>query len=240
VRGATRLLVDCGIYQGVKNLRLRNWAPLPVRPAELDAVVLTHAHIDHSGYLPRLVAGGFRGRVYASPPTIALARILLPDAGRLQEDDAAYANKKGFTKHHPALPLFSEADAKVALEHFEPLEFGKKQKVGDFEVELSAAGHILGAASVSVSHHSRSLLFSGDLGRDDDMLMQPPAHPVSPDWIVVESTYGNRIHAPLDPVAEVAEIMTRTFRRGGTLLTPPDSVSNLPLSRIRMRESQRS
>jgi metallo-beta-lactamase family protein len=222
--GPTRLLVDCGLYQGVKNLRLRNWAPLPIRPAELDAVVLTHAHIDHSGYLPKLVADGFRGRVYASPPTAELARILLPDAGHLQEEDAAYANKRGFSKHRPALPLFGEAEARIALEHLEPLDLGEKRRIGDVEISLSTAGHILGAASVRVSHRSQSVLFSGDLGRDDDLLMRPPARPDSPDWIVVESTYGNRLHAPLDPVERVAEIMKRTFGRGGTLLIPAFAV----------------
>lgn len=222
--GATRILVDCGLYQGVKNLRLRNWATLPIRPSELDAVVLTHAHIDHSGYLPKLIADGFRGRVYASPPTVALAHIMLPDAGRLQEEDAAYANKKGFSKHRPALPLFGEADALAALDHLEPLEFGERLQIGELEIALSPAGHILGAASVSVLHRSRSLLFSGDLGRDNDLLMHPPEHPDSPDWIVVESTYGNRLHEPLDPIEEVAAIMKRTFGRGGTLLIPSFAV----------------
>jgi metallo-beta-lactamase family protein len=222
--GATRILVDCGLYQGVKNLRLRNWARLPIRPAELEAAVLTHAHIDHSGYLPKLVADGFRGRVYASPPTVELAGILLPDAGHLQEEDAAYANKRGVSRHRPALPLFDEVAGRVALDHLEPLEFGKKQRIGELEVELSSAGHILGAASVAVSHRGRSLLFSGDLGRNDDLLMRPPEPPGSPDWIVVESTYGDRLHAAFDPFEQVAEIMKRTFGRGGTVLIPSFAV----------------
>ncbi len=221
---ATRILIDCGLYQGVKNLRLRNWAPLPIEPDKIDAVVLTHAHIDHSGYLPKFVVDGFSGPVYASPPTAALARILLPDSGRLHEEDAAYANRKGFSKHRLALPLFSEADAYAALEHLEPLNFGKKHRIGDFEVSLSPAGHILGAASVTVTHASKSLLFSGDLGREDDLLMLPPDRPGSPDWIVIESTYGNRLHSPLDPFEQVAEIMKRTFQRGGTLLIPSFAV----------------
>jgi metallo-beta-lactamase family protein len=222
--GGTRILVDCGLYQGVKKLRLRNWAELPIRPAEIEAVVLSHAHIDHSGYLPKLVADGFRGRVFASPPTVELAGILLPDAGHLQEEDAAYANRKGVSKHRPALPLFDEAAARVALDHLEPLEFGEKQRIGELEIQLSSAGHILGAASVGVSHRGRSLLFSGDLGRDDDLLMRPPAGPGSPDWIVVESTYGDRLHPALDPLEEVAAVMKRTFARGGTLLIPSFAV----------------
>lgn len=222
--GRTRILVDCGLYQGVKNLRLRNWAPLSIRPSELDAVVLTHAHIDHSGYLPKLVTDGFRGRIHASPPTVALAQILLPDAGHLQEEDAAFANRKGFSKHRPALPLFSEADAYAALRQLEPLDFGTRLRIGDLEVSLSPAGHILGAASTSVFHDGRSLLFSGDLGRDDDLLMRPPEPPDSPDWIVVESTYGDRLHEAIDPIETVAAIMKRTFARGGTLLIPSFAV----------------
>ena len=222
--GGTRVLVDCGLHQGVKALRLRNWSPLPIRPADLDAVVLTHAHIDHSGYLPKLVADGFPGRVYASPPTVELARILLPDAGHLQEEDAAYANKRGFSKHRPALPLFSEAEAHTALRQLEPLEFGEELRIGEVGIELSSAGHILGAASVTVSHESRSLLLSGDLGRAGDLLMRPPAEPGSPDWIVVESTYGDRLHREGDPVEALAEIMKRTFARGGTVLIPAFAV----------------
>ena len=220
----TRILVDCGLDQGVKNLRLRNWGFLPIRPTELDAVVLTHAHLDHSGYLPKLVADGFRGRIYASPPTIALAGILLPDAGRIQEEDARYANQRAFSKHSPALPLFGEKEAQTALRHLEPLEYGANLRVGNFELALSSAGHILGAASVRVSHGARSVLFSGDLGRDDDLLMLPPAAPPAADYVVIESTYGDRIHPPLDPIEKVADIMKRTFARGGTLLLPAFAV----------------
>jgi metallo-beta-lactamase family protein len=200
----TRILVDCGLYQGIKSLRLRNWAPLVgprangeagasrrargalIEPSSIDAVVLTHAHIDHSGYLPKLVADGFRGPVYASPPTVELAKILLPDAGHLQEEDAAYSNRRGFSKHRPALPLFDEAAARVALRQLVPLELGARKRIGDLEIRLSGAGHILGAASVTVTHAGRSLLVSGDLGRSDDLLMYPPespdtAHSGSPD-----------------------------------------------------------
>jgi metallo-beta-lactamase family protein len=221
--GAT-LLVDCGLFQGVKNLRLRNWASLPVTPGEIDAVVLTHAHLDHSGFLPRLVREGFTGPVYATPPTIDLAGILLPDAGRIHEEDADYANRKGFTRHRPALPLFDEADARASLERFVPLEVGRSRAIGPFEVRLSSAGHILGATSVSVRHRRGSVLFSGDLGREDDLLMHPPQPPGSHDVVVIESTYGDRLHPDFDPHAEVAAIMRRTFERHGILLIPSFAV----------------
>lgn len=222
--GTTRLLVDCGLYQGVKNLRRRNWAELPVEPSGIDAVVLSHAHLDHSGFVPRLVAKGFSGPVYASPPTAALLRILWPDAGRIQEEDAEYARRKRFSRHDPPRPLFTESDAFAALESVRPIPFRAPLEVGDLEVELSRAGHILGAASVGLRHRGRSLLLSGDLGRDDDLLMPPPERPDVADWVVVESTYGNRVHDRRDPFEAVAEIMRRTFERGGTLLIPSFAV----------------
>lgn len=218
------LLVDCGLFQGVKNLRRRNWAPLPVEPASIDAVVLTHAHLDHSGYLPRLVKEGFRGPIHATPASAALLGILLPDAGRIQEEDADYANRKGFSKHHPALPLFDEQDAHDALEQIAPLELGRSLSIGPFTVSLSPAGHILGASSASVQHARGSVLFSGDLGRDDDLLMHPPAPPAPHDVVVIESTYGDRRHPAFDPLEEVAAIMRRTFERNGTLLIPSFAV----------------
>jgi len=219
-----RLLLDCGLYQGVKTLRQRNWARLPIAPSEIDAVVLTHAHIDHSGYLPKFVADGFAGHVHASPPTIALARILLPDAGRLQEEDAAYSNRRKISKHHPALPLFDEEAARRALQSLQPLHYDEPMTLGPFEIRLQNAGHILGASSVRVFHRGRSILFSGDLGRSDDVLMYPPELPGSADWIVMESTYGNRLHLDPDPVQTLAQLMQETFGRGGTLLIPTFAV----------------
>ena len=144
-----RLLVDCGLYQGVKQLRLRNWKLPPLDPESLDAIVLTHAHIDHTGYLPVLIREGFRGPVYCTPPTLALCRILLPDSGRIHEEDAAYANRKRFSKHSPALPLYTEEDAERALEHLRPLDFGAAVRIGDLDIRPQPAGHILGAASLA-------------------------------------------------------------------------------------------
>ncbi|MDJ0868047.1 MAG: MBL fold metallo-hydrolase [Myxococcota bacterium] len=222
--GDTRLLVDCGLFQGVKALRLRNWKPLPFDPAAIDAVVLTHAHIDHSGHVPALVRDGFAGPVLCSAPTGALCDILLPDAGKLQEEDASYANRKGFSKHRPALPLYTEADARDALARIETTEFGVWHEVGSLRVRLRPAGHILGAASVEVSSEGRSVLFSGDLGRSSDLIMKPPEPPGTPDWLVVESTYGDRSHAPGDPVEAIAAVLSETLERGGVLLIPSFAV----------------
>lgn len=194
-----RILVDCGLYQGVKQLRLRNWARLPVEPASIDAVLLTHAHIDHSGYVPALVRDSFRGPVRCSAATLELGRILLPDAGHLQEEDASYANRKGFSKHHAALPLYTEADSVAAIDSLVPVGFDRWEELGPFRFRLRPAGQILGAASIEVEHGGRRVLFSGDLGRSEDLLMHPPSPPGDPDWIVVESTYGDRLHPAVDP-----------------------------------------
>ena len=220
-----RLLLDCGLFQGLKQLRLRNWAALPVPPAGIDAVVLTHAHIDHSGWLPRLVEQGFRGTVHATPATRELCELLLPDSGHLQEDEARYANLHGFSKHAPALPLYTEAAARRALERIETREFDTAfEPVPGFEVRLRRAGHILGAASVHVRCGAASVLFSGDLGRSDDLMMKPPEPPEAADCVLVESTYGNRSHATGDPLATLADVVCRTAARGGIVVVPAFAV----------------
>ena len=171
-----QVLVDCGLFQGLKNLRLRNWDALPLRPSLIDAVVLTHAHIDHSGYVPRLVKMGFRGHVYCSAATRDLCELLLPDSGRLQEEAADFANRHGHSKHHPALPLYTQQEALEALTRFKTLPFDEDVTLWPgWQLRLRHAGHMLGAASVRVSCGGRSVLFSGDLGRSDDLLMRPPA-----------------------------------------------------------------
>jgi metallo-beta-lactamase family protein len=223
--GGRQLLVDCGLFQGLKQLRLRNWADLPLRAADVDAVVLTHAHIDHSGFVPRLVKQGFRGPVYGTPATLALCELLLPDSGRLQEEEADFANRHRTSKHHPALPLYSEDDARAALRRFKPIEFGTDFAPWEgWSLHLRPAGHILGAGSLRVSAGGRSVLFSGDLGRSDDILMNPPAPPMAADYLVVESTYGDRSHAEGDVLAELAETVNRTAARGGMVIIPAFAV----------------
>jgi metallo-beta-lactamase family protein len=219
-----RVLVDCGLFQGYKQVRERNWGRLPFA-ADLDAVLLTHAHIDHSGALPLLTRAGFRNAIHATPATLALCKILLPDSARLQEADAAYANRKGFSRHHPALPLYTEADAQAALARFVVERFGKPFiPAPGFTASFSRAGHILGAASVRLEVGGVSMLFSGDLGRDNDVLIREPAERVPSDHVVIEGTYGARQHPAVDPAAALAQIITRTAARGGTVVIPAFAV----------------
>ena len=221
---SSRVLIDCGLDLGVKSRRNRNWRALEVDPRSLDAVILTHAHIDHSGMLPALVRDGFSGPIYATPPTIDLCEILLPDAAHLQEEDARYANRKGYSKHRPALPLYTIADAELALERLEPIEFHEEARAGGIGFQFQRAGHILGAASVRLWGDSSSVLFSGDLGRDDDLLMPAPDPPADADFVVVESTYGDRCHERHPPIETLAEIVEDATERSGILLIPSFAV----------------
>lgn len=220
-----RLLVDCGLFQGYKNLRLMNWEPLPFDVRTLDAVVLTHAHLDHSGALPLLVQQGFRGPVFATPSSIELCRLLLPDSGRIQEEDAAYANRRGFSKHKPALPLYTEDDAQLALRRLEPSPFDVPTVIAPgFSVAMQGAGHILGAASVSLTAGGTTVLFSGDLGRPDDPVMRAPQPIGHADHVIVESTYGDRLHEAHDTEGVLGEVITRTAARGGIVVLPAFAV----------------
>ncbi len=216
-----RLLIDCGLFQGLKQLRLRNWDALPSEPARIDAVVLTHAHLDHSGWLPRLVEGGFAGRVHATHATRDLCHLVLPDSGRLLEEEADYANRHGFSRHKPALPLYDEAQARRALRHIDGHPFDSPiEPLPGLRVRLVMAGHLLGAASVHIEWGAHTLLFSGDLGRDDDLLMKPPARPPRAETVVIESTYGNRLHEHSDPLDILAQTFSRTAARGGVVIVP--------------------
>ncbi len=220
-----RLMVDAGLFQGFKTLRLRNWEPMPTRAASLSAVLLTHAHLDHSGYLPRLMREGFKGRVWCTPGTRALCEILLPDSGRIQEEDAEYANRKGFSKHSPAEPLYTEEDARRSLELLEPVDFGEAfEPVDGVRAVMQPQGHILGAASVRVEHAGTSTTFSGDIGRPDDPVMRPPHAPEASDWLVSESTYGDREHVPTDTETVLGEIIRRVAARGGVVVIPAFAV----------------
>ena len=219
-----KLLVDCGLFQGFKQLRLRNWASLPLQPAALSAVVLSHAHLDHSGYLPLLVRNGFAGKIYCSGATYDLCRILLPDAGRLQEEEADYANRSGFSKHKPALPLYTGEDAERSLKSFAPVGFGEEIGLDGLRAKLLPAGHILGAAIVTIGDGKRKIVFSGDLGRPNDPIMVPPAPVGSADYLVLESTYGNRRHDPEDPRAKLGRVIRKTVERGGIVVIPSFAV----------------
>ncbi|MFN7634580.1 MAG: MBL fold metallo-hydrolase RNA specificity domain-containing protein, partial [Acetobacteraceae bacterium] len=213
-------------FQGFKQLRLRNWAPFPLSPASIQAVVLTHAHLDHSGAIPLLVKQGFRGQVLCTPPTRDLCEVLLTDSGSLQERDAEFANRHGFSKHHPALPLYTRADADAALPRFSPRPMGQAQRLpGGATLRFHPAGHILGAAMADiVLPDGRRLLFSGDLGRPGDPLMPDPERIEAADWLVVESTYGDRRHSTEDPEEAIAEVIRRTAARGGTVVVPAFAV----------------
>jgi metallo-beta-lactamase family protein len=223
--GGRRVLVDCGLFQGLKQLRLRNWEPFPVEPARIHAVILTHAHLDHAGYLPLLARQGFNGPVFCTRATQELSGILLPDSGFLQERDAEYANRHGFSKHRPALPLYSEAEARACLSLFRARAFDEPIEIAPGVTAcFRVAGHILGAAIVEVTVQGIKVVFSGDLGRPNSPTMLDPAAIDRADVLLVESTYGDRTHDRHDPEDAIAEIVSRTAARGGTVLVPTFAV----------------
>ena len=223
--GDQRILLDCGLFQGWKVLRQRNWAPLGVPPHTIDAVVLSHAHLDHSGWLPGLVKAGFHGPIFASPATCDLAQVLLLDSAHLQEEDARRANRQGFSHHAKALPLYTKADAKKAIAKLVPLAPGRVRRIGDVDATLTPVGHLLGACAVTLRCGSESLGFSGDLGRSNDILMPPPQPLGAVDVLLVESTYGNRLHpASDDTPQQLAQIVRETVARGGSVLLPTFAV----------------
>jgi metallo-beta-lactamase family protein len=232
-----RILLDCGLFQGWKLHRERNWA-LPAELRRLDAVVLSHAHLDHSGWLPALVKHGYRGPIYASPATCELARVLLLDSAHLQEEDARRANRYGYSRHEKALPLYTRGDAQRALAQMVALPPGSEQRIGHARVRLSPVGHLLGACAITLTQGDTRLVFSGDLGRAHDLLMPPPEPLTQADVMIVESTYGNRLHPAQDGTALLAETINRTVQRGGSVLLPAFAVGRaqallLVLQRLR-------
>jgi len=223
--GDKRLLVDCGLFQGYKALRLRNWAAFPVDPASIDAVVLTHAHLDHSGYLPKLVDAGFEGAIWCTPATRRLCGILLPDSAHLLEEEAGYANRTGTTKHHPAEPLYEVASAHEAVRRMRSWDFDAPfEPVPGVTARFASQGHILGAAAVTLSYRGVRLTFSGDIGRYHDPVMRAPNRPAASDWIVTESTYGDREHPPGGMKQELCEALKPVLQRGGVAIIPAFAV----------------
>ncbi len=223
-----RILVDCGQFQGLKDLRRRNWAPFPIHPSAIHAVVLTHAHIDHSGLLPRLVANGFHGRIYCTHGTADLCSLVLPDAGRLQEEDARLANRHRFSRHAPAVPLFTEADAYEALSHIETVDFDHPLTVArGIRAEFTNAGHLLGSAFVRVSRPTNGghrILFGGDLGRYGRPVLPDPMPAPDAETLLLESTYGDRVHPDGDDAALLERVVNETTARGGRVIVPAFAV----------------
>ena len=227
--GGKRVLVDCGLFQGLKELRLRNWEQFPISPREIDAVVLTHAHLDHVGYLPRLVASGFAGRAFCTPGTQDLCRLVLPDSGRIQEEDARQANRHRYTRHMPAEPLYDEIAAQRALTHLQPVGYDREIEVAPgISVEFHPAGHLLGSSFILMRlRGSRTILFGGDLGRYDRPVLRDPSNALAADVVLVESTYGDRDHTPDDRGETLAGIIRDTAARGGKLIIPSFAIGRV-------------
>ncbi|MCA6064585.1 MBL fold metallo-hydrolase [Thalassolituus marinus] len=225
-----KLLIDCGLFQGIKNVRRRNWTELPFHADNVDAVLLTHAHIDHSGFLPALMKRGFHGPIYCSEGTHALCKVLLPDAGYLQEEDAKYANKKRFSKHEPAEALYTEDDARKVLKQFRHIATSDTLELpGGMTATFTPTGHILGACAIRLEYQGKSITFTGDVGRSNDMIMYPPKPLAATDYLVVESTYGNRLHEEIDAEQAIADVVNRTAARGGIVLMPAFAVGRAQL-----------
>ena len=236
-----RLLIDCGMFQGIKEDRERNWESFPVSPIDIDAVLLTHAHIDHSGYLPRLGHNGFKGKVYCTYATRDLCDVMLQDSAHLQEEDAEYANKKGFSKHQPALPLYNVQDALQVLRQFAPVYYGEDLFLTEnLRIKFRDAGHILGSALVDVkltnNSETQRILFSGDLGRPDQPILRDPAQVFNVDYLVVESTYGDRLHDGRNPIDELARVINETAQRNGVLVIPSFAVGRTQTLLFNIRE----
>jgi len=224
-----RLLVDCGLFQGLKQLRLRNREPLPINPAEIDAVVLTHAHLDHCGYLPKLFKEGFDGPVYCTVPTVELVKLILRDSAKLQEEEAEFARKKGYSKHSNPQPLYEQKDVEAVIPRLQGHSYHEQVKINDsIECSFFNAGHILGASIVKLTikgnSQTKTIVFSGDLGRTADPILYPPEGPGQTDILFIESTYGSRKHNEVTPESEFQRFLLETFERKGSLLIPAFSV----------------
>lgn len=220
-----KALIDCGLFQGLKELRILNREKLPVTPSSIDCVILTHAHLDHCGYLPLLVKNGFKGKIYCTTPTRELAKIILMDSARIQEEDAEYANKMGFSKHSPAEPLYTTLDAQKALKLFTIADINQWIKISkEIKIRFSNSGHIIGSAFIELNHNGKKTVFSGDLGRTKPMMLQKRAMITKADYLVVESTYGDRLHTKDRPLEILERIINETVKRKGHLIIPSFAV----------------
>lgn len=220
----TKVLVDCGLFQGDSQLRQRNWDKFPIEPSSIDAVVLTHAHIDHTGYIPVLVKNGFKNKIYCSEATFELSSILLIDSGMLQEEDTDHANTHGYSSHNPALPLYTKRDAEHSLKYFHVIGYDTVLTIGSLKITFIRSGHILGSSFIVISDGEKTVTFSGDLGGPDDLIMKSPPHLKKTDFLVIESTYGDKLHEKGDSIEALGEIINKTIAKGGVLIIPAFAV----------------
>jgi metallo-beta-lactamase family protein len=239
--GTRKILVDCGLFQGLKQLRLKNWIPFPVSVPELDAILLTHAHLDHSGYIPRLVRQGFTGSIYCTPATRDLCRILLLDSAKIMEEEAEFARRHKYSKHKHPVPLYTTEDAENAMKQFKTIAWNKPLQLQDgLQVEFFRAGHILGASIINLRHAGTSLTFSGDLGRQVDPMFPPPDSLPDTDFLVVESTYGDRKHENVDPGSQLQTLIAKAYKNQGVVLIPAFAVGRTQSLLLKLWELKHS
>ncbi|MDP3352125.1 MAG: MBL fold metallo-hydrolase, partial [Flavobacteriaceae bacterium] len=220
-----KILVDCGLFQGLKELRLKNWEKFPINPASIDVILLTHAHLDHSGYIPLLVKNGFNGTIYCTPPTFELTKIILLDSAKIQEEECEHCNKYEYSKHKPAKPLYTISDAENSFKYFKLLEYKTRFPLfNDVYFEFHNSGHILGSASIKLDVGAETIVFSGDLGRKVPLILHEMTYLTKADYVVLESTYGNKEHPEIDVKEKLLEIVLHTFQKGGNLIIPTFSI----------------
>ncbi len=239
-----KYLIDCGMFQGLKENRLRNWEPFPTAPYDFDKVFLTHAHIDHTGYLPRFVNEGFQGQVHCTYATRDLCEVMLHDSAHLQEEDAKWANKRGYSKHKPALPLYTVDDAEKAMKLFQPVHYGYEMYLNNsVRIKFKDAGHILGSSFIDIKRidgrSSKKILFSGDFGRPDRPVLREPVQVYNVDYLILESTYGDRLHEDNDPYEELEKVINESYRRRGVLIIPSFSVGRTQTILYAIREMEK-
>jgi metallo-beta-lactamase family protein len=229
--GDKKILIDCGMFQGLKELRLKNWEQLPVEVSKIDLVLLTHGHMDHTGYLPRLIKQGFKGRIYGTNPTLDIAKIILNDSAKIQEQEAERANKEGYSKHSPAKPLYDLKDVEKTIPHFKGVPQAQWIQLFDgIKVRFQYNGHILGATFIELDVHGKRFVFSGDIGRTNDLLLYPPLKPKKADVLFIESTYGGRFHPDeVEALPKIEKLVNDTINRGGSLFIPSFSVERAQL-----------